>query len=62
MERIRSDNIRQTCGIDKINDWILERKQKWNKHIDRMTEERMAKIRSDKLQAGHRNTGRPRKR
>ena len=27
MDRIRSDNIRQTCGMDKINDWVLERKK-----------------------------------
>ena len=62
MDRIRSDNIRQTCGIDKINDWILDRKKKWNEHIDRMTEERIVKITRDKLPAGHRSIGRPRKR
>ena len=27
-DRERSENIRQTCGIDKINDWVLERKKK----------------------------------
>ena len=48
--------------IDKINDWVLERKKKWNEHIDRMTEERIVKITRDKLPAGHRSTGRPRKR
>ena len=40
MDRGRNENIRQTCRIDKINDWVLERKKEWNKHIDLMTEER----------------------
>ena len=62
MDRTRSDNIRQTCGIDKVNDWVLERKKKWNEHIDRMTEERIVKITRDKLPAGHMSTGMPRKR
>ena len=34
MDRIRSDNMRQTCGIDKINDWVLERNKKLNEYID----------------------------
>ena len=50
------------CGIDKINDWVLGRKKKWNEHIDRMTEERIVKITKDKLPAGHRSTRRSRKR
>ena len=39
----------------------LERKKKWNENIDRLTEERIVKIIRDKLPAGHRSTGRPRK-
>ena len=62
MDRARSNNIRQTCGIDKINDCVLERMKKWNEHIDRMTEERIVKITRDKSPAGRRSTGRPRKR
>ena len=62
MNRKISENIRQTCRIDKINDWVLERKKKWNEHIDRMTEKRIVKIARDKLPAGRRNTGRPGKR
>ena len=41
MDRERSDNIRQTCGIDKINDWVLEIKKKWHEHIDCMTEKEL---------------------
>ena len=58
MDRERSDNLRQTCGIDKIND----RNKKWNEHIDCMIEEIIVKITRDKSQAGQRNTGMPRKR
>ena len=62
MGRERSGNIRQTCGIDKINDWLLERKKEWHEHIYHMTEERIVKIARDKSSAGQRSTGRPRKR
>ena len=61
MYKERSETIRQTCRTDKINDWVLERKKKWNDHIDRMTKERIVKITRDKSPAGRRSTGRARK-
>ena len=63
MDRERCENIKQTCGIDKINDWVLEIKKKWNEHehIDRMTDERIVNITRNKLPTGRRSTGRPRK-
>ena len=62
MGRERSENIRQIHRIDKINESVLQRKKMWNEHIDRMTEEGIVKIARDKLPAGRRSTGRPRKR
>ena len=61
MDRERGDNMRQTCAIDKTNDCVLERKKKWNEHIDLMTEERIVKITKNKLPAERRSTGRLRK-
>ena len=57
MDRERSNNIRQTCGINEINNWILDKKKKWNERIDHMTKERIVKITRDKLPAGRRSTG-----
>ena len=62
MDKERSENIRQTCGIDKIRDWALDRKKKLNDHIDRMTEERIVKITRKKSSTGLRSTGKSRER
>lgn len=62
LDRERSENIRQTCNIENINEWVLNRKMEWNEHINRMTNERVVKIARDKSPRGHRNQGRPRKR
>ena len=48
--------------MDKVNDWVLGRKKKWNEHIDRTTEEKIVKIARNESPGGRRSTGRPRKR
>lgn len=58
----RSENMIRTCWIDNINDRTLDRKIKWNEHIDQMTKERVVKIARDKLPAERRSLERPRKR
>lgn len=59
-DRERNENLRPTCWIDNINDWILDKKIEWNEYIDRMTEERFVRI--DKSLAGRRSFEKPRKR
>lgn len=62
MDRERSENIRSACNVDNINKWIHGRKQDWNDHISRMTDNRIVKIVRDKSPVGKRSVGRPRKR
>lgn len=62
MDTERNENIRRTCSTDKINVWVLDRKIKWNEHMDRMTDERIVKITRDRLPEGRRSLGRPIKR
>ena len=37
--RIRSQKIRESCGIQPINEWV-ERKREWDQHVTRMDAER----------------------
>ena len=35
IDRIRSQQIRESCGIQPINEWV-ERRREWNQHVIRM--------------------------
>lgn len=61
-DRERSDNVRRTCGVDNISDWVLARKMEWNDHISRMDQRRIVRIARDESPIGRRSLGRPRKR
>ena len=50
--------MRDFLYVDKINDWILEGKKKWNEPVDRMTEGRIVEIPRDKSSAERKSTGR----
>lgn len=58
----RSEALRRKCQIDNIHVWLLDRKNHWNTHITRMTEDQIVKIVRDRLPLGKQNPGRPRKR
>lgn len=62
LDRERNENIRQSSGVDNVNDWVLQRKRQWNDHINRMQDSRLVKIVRDKSPDGRRSVGRPRKR
>ncbi|KAK9887098.1 hypothetical protein WA026_020042 [Henosepilachna vigintioctopunctata] len=62
LNRERSENVRNMCKVDSINDWVLNRKQEWNDHINRMDDRRIVRIARDKYPLGRRSVGRPRKR
>lgn len=62
LDRERSDNIRRTCRVDNITDWVLGRKMEWNGHISRMDQQRVVRIARDESPIGKRSLGRPRKR
>jgi hypothetical protein len=59
---VRSQDLREQCGIQPIEEWVNNRKGEWNNHISRMTEDRFVKFVRDNSPKGKRRTGRPRKR
>lgn len=61
-DRETNGNIRRICEVENVNTWVKNRKQEWNQHINRMTEQRIVKIARDKSPGGRRSIGRPRKR
>ena len=62
IDRIRSQQIRVSCGIQTINDWEERRKRKWDEDITRMDAERLVKIAKDNIPAGRRFPGCPKRR
>jgi hypothetical protein len=42
IDRIRSQQIGESCGIQPINEWVEMRR--WDEHITRMDAERLVKI------------------
>ena len=61
-DKQRSDDIRENCEIQKIDDWIKCRKENWYAHVERMSEDRTLKKVSMNKPAGKRSRGRPKKR
>ncbi|KAK5646720.1 hypothetical protein RI129_005184 [Pyrocoelia pectoralis] len=60
--RESSEDIRRTCKVENINEWVLHREHEWNEHITRMDEQRTVKAARDMSPIGRRSIGRPRKR
>lgn len=59
MKIVRRIDIRQTCKIDKIHDWVLNRKIERNQYTDCMVDERIVNVTRDKTPSGGRDVGRP---
>ena len=60
-DKIRSDQLRQLSGIQDIIKWTNDRRKEWDAHVERMEDNRLAKIARDNPQ-GVRRRGRPKKR
>ena len=58
MDTVRSQPIRETCGIQRVNEWV-ERRIEWDEHVTRMDAERSVKISRDNIPAGSRSPGLP---
>jgi hypothetical protein len=43
-DTIRSPQIRESCGIQPINEWVERTKREWDEHITRRYTERFDKI------------------
>lgn len=48
MDRERSAKIKRTCKIGYIIDWVLNRKEESNEHINRITEDQILRVARDK--------------
>ena len=51
IDRIRSQQIRESCGVQSINEWE-ERRRGWDQHVTRMNAERLVKISRDNIPVG----------
>ena len=43
-DRIRSQPIREFCGIKSLNEWVERSRREWDQHVSRMDTERLVKI------------------
>jgi len=42
-DRIRSEDLRQRSEIQDIGRWVRQRRKYWNKHVNRMEDNRLQK-------------------
>ena len=61
-DKIRSDQLRQLSGIQDIIKWTNVRRKEWDAHVERMEDNRLAKMARDNRPQGLRSRGRPKKR
>ena len=62
IDRIRSQQIRISCGIQPVNEWVERRRREWDKHVTRMDAELLIKISRDNIPVRRRSPGRPKRR
>ena len=59
--RIRSQQMRESCGMQPTNEWVERRRRDWGKHVIRINAEKLFKIsRNNTLRK--KITGRPKRR
>ena len=51
IDRIRSQQIRESYGIQPINEWV-QRRREWHEHVTRIDAEILIKISRDNIPAG----------
>ena len=61
-DKIRSEHLQQLSCIQDVVKWTNVRRGEWNSHVNRMEENRLAKITRDNRPPGVRSRGRPKKR
>ena len=52
IDRIKSQQIRESCGIQPINEWVEIIRTEWDEHVTRMDDERLVQISRDNISAG----------
>ena len=43
IDRIRSQQIKESCGIQPINEWMERRRREWDENVTRMDSEKLVK-------------------
>jgi hypothetical protein len=61
-DKIRSDHPRHLSGIQDIIKWTKVRRKEWDAHVERMEDNRLAKIVRNSRPQGVHSRGRPKKR
>ena len=61
IDRIRSQQMRESCDFQPINEWVERRRREWDQHVARMDAEILVKILKDNIPVG-RSPGRPKMR
>lgn len=62
-DSVRSKEIREECNIQRIEEWIIRRREEWKSHVSRMGVDRLVRRGGQKgIPEGRRGIGRPRKR
>jgi hypothetical protein len=56
---VRNQAIREQCEIEPIGDWVNKRREEWNNHISRMTEDRIVWVDRDNSPKNGTSPGRP---
>jgi hypothetical protein len=60
-DKIRSDQLQQMSGIQDTVKWVNVGRRQWDAHVNRMEDNRLAKIARDNRPQGVRSRGRPKK-
>ena len=59
--RIRSQQIRESSGIQPINEWV-EKRSEWDQRVKIRDAERLVKISRENVPVGRKSPGRPKRR
>jgi hypothetical protein len=52
LEHVRNQDSRERCGIQPIGEWVNIRREEWNNHISRITEDRIFRVVRDNSPKG----------
>ena len=62
IDRIRRQQIRESCDIQPINELVERKRREWDQHVTRMDAERLVKISRDNIPVGKRSPEHPTRR
>ena len=58
LDRVSNAEIRETCGIQHVDEWVCRRRKEWNDHVERMGPDSLVRKARDGLPKGRRSPGR----